>query len=238
MKVLIHTLVWKRPEATEITYKGFDRIQERLKEAGIDSEVLVTSSEPEHTAKATDRGYNVFEYKNLPVAEKYDAAMHETLNYEWDFLMSMDSNNLLSDDYIKRWVEKSNQEENRFFGSSSFIALDSKNEYMFRYKTRRVNILSNVGKGIRRDVWEHMRKVGSFVTDKSRNSNLDGMSNRMVKKFVLGRKGYRHSICKECDGVLDFKSDVDMHDHVSRNAKEKADIPYLIKLFPELQHWV
>ena len=70
-------------------------------------------------------------------------------------------------------------------------------------------------------------------------SKLDRFKDRIT--IIPGMTNDRAVIeqaVKECDGVLDFKSDVDMHDHVSRNAKEKADIPYLIKLFPELQHWV
>ena len=241
MKVLIHTLVWKRPEATELTYKGFDRIQERLKESGIDSEVLITSSEPDHTAKAIIRGYNVFEYKNLPVAEKYDAAMHETLNYEWDFLMEMGSNNLLSDDYIKRWVGKCNHNENRFFGSNRFLCLSADRKHTAQFVTPSTNKLTNLGRGVRRDVWERLQDVGLFVPNKERNDGLDTMSNYMAKKFVLGRRGYRHNICKDYDGLLDFKSGEDMHDdskHVPEKRREKADIPYLIKIFPELHDWM
>ena len=167
--------------------------------------------------------------------------MHETLKYDWDFYMGMDSNNLLSDDYIKRWIEKSNAAENRFFGSSSFIAIDSARKYMHRYNTKSVNRLSNVGRGVRRDVWERLHKVGSFVADKTRNDRLDGMTNYMAKKYVLGRKGYRHSICKGCDGVLDFKSEIDIHGdeaHIPTSRRLDIDIPFLLKQFPELQYWI
>lgn len=237
MKVLIHTLVWKRPEVTEITYKGFDRIQEKLDDAGIDSDVLITSSEPDHTAKAILRGYHVLEESNFPVATKFNTAMFHTLEYEWDYLMLMDSNNLLSNQYIEDWIQTA-KDGKEFFGLSEFIALQADKKHISKFRTRKSYLHSNVGRGARRDVWEKTAEGGGFVNHPKNNSNLDGMCTRVVSGAALdGDSRRRTTLARgKYDACIDIKSDEDMHEH-SRDM-QVADIPYLIKLFPELKNWL
>lgn len=230
MKVLIHTLVWKRPEVTELTYRGFDRIQQRLKEAGIESEVLITSSEPDHTARALLRGYNVFEEPNFPVATKYNNAMLNTLQYEWDYLFEMDSNNLLSDRYIQAWIDAA-REGKEYFGLRNFIALHQGNETCTHYYTRAARKISKVGRGSRRDLWEEIGKTGRFVHNLERNSNLDGMTNKTVGRDRVEAISYR-----EFEAALDIKTGEDIHVHTHR--AQPADLDHLVSVFPELKYWL
>lgn len=230
MKVLIHTLVWERPEVTELTYKGFDRIQKRLSEAGIDSEVMITSSEPDHTARGILRDYHVLEESNFPVATKYNNAMLHTLEYEWDYLLEMGSNNLLSDQYIQAWIEAA-KEGKEFFGLRNFISLHQNHETCTYFYTRKPWKISNLGRGARRDVWERVAEGGKFVHRLEVNNNLDAMSTRMVGKSRVEVISY-----KDFDAALDIKTGEDMHTHMDH--AEPADIKYLISIFPELGDWV
>ena len=103
MKVLIFITVWKRPEVTDLTYSGLDRVQSILKEEGIESKVLVVSSEEYHTKRARERGYDVIEVENFPVGTKQNTGMLHALklNWDWDCMMRMNSNNLLSSMYVR-----------------------------------------------------------------------------------------------------------------------------------------
>jgi len=230
MKVLIHTLVWKRPEVTELAFKGFDRIQKRLDEAGIESEVLITSSEPDHTARGILRNYHVLEEPNFPVATKYNNAMLHTLDYEWDYLLEMGSNNLLSDQYLEAWIEAA-KEGKEFFGLRNFISLHQNHETCTYYYTRRPWKISNLGRGARRDLWETIGETGKFVHRLQENSGLDAMSNRMVGRNKIEVISY-----KEFDAALDIKTGEDMHNHTHKT--QPADLEYLISIFPELEDWV
>jgi hypothetical protein len=229
MKVLIFTTVWKRPEVTELTYKGFDRIQATLKDSyDIDTQVLIVSSEPEHTKIAKERGYNVFETENFPVATKYNNGLKASLDYEWDYILEMNSNNLLSDLYIHTWVAGA-KAGLQVFGSRNFFALmPNKIDYK-QYLTSQPNRISSVGRGIKRSVLEGVE--GDFVTDLSKDSNLDGMSNK-----VFGRNIIQPIAFKCFPAVLDIKTGEDMHHH--SNMLKQARIPYLISIFPELKYWV
>lgn len=230
MKVLIHTLVWKRPEVTKLAYRGFDRIQRILKDHGISSEVLITSSEQEHNKIAKDKGYHVFETENFPIATKYNNAMIHTLDHKWDYLMEMGSNNLLSDRYVEEWIKAAKFGE-EIFGLRNFIALHSNHETVTRFYTSKPYKISNLGRGVRRDLWEKLGQTGKFVHRLDANKDLDGMSNRMAGRSKIQAISY-----KEFDAALDVKTDVDMHHH--SNNSEKADIEYLISIFPELKYWL
>ena len=122
MKVLIFTTVWKRPEITELVYKGFDRMQSILKEEGVDSEVLVVSSEDDQTKMAKDRGYHVCETENSPLGRKYNNGMKKALELEWDYMLEMNSNNLLSSLYVRIWLAAA-RENTPMFGSQHFYVM-------------------------------------------------------------------------------------------------------------------
>lgn len=228
MKVLIFTTVWKRPEVTELTYMGFDRIQSILKESyDIDSEVLIVSSEPDHTARAIVRDYHVFETDNFPVATKYNNGLKEAMRYEWDYLFEMNSNNLLSDLYIHMWVAAA-KAGLKVFGSRNFYALmENKKDYK-EFITQHMSKISSVGRGMQREFMESIE--GDFVTDLERNSNLDGMSNQ-----VFGRNNIQPIAYKCFPAVLDIKTGEDMHHH---SANLKPIKKGLISRFPELKHWM
>jgi hypothetical protein len=69
-KVLIFIPVWGRFPETKLTYEGVHRIQAILKEESIDSQVLIVSSEKEHTDLALEEGFLVEECNSCGFHER------------------------------------------------------------------------------------------------------------------------------------------------------------------------
>jgi len=231
MKVLIWMAVWKRPEVTKLTYRGIDRIRSVMKnEFDIDTEVLVVSSEDDHTELAKSLGHHVFEYKNFPIGEKYDEGLRAALDYDWDYMFQMDSNNLVSNDFIRRWVYEANN-ETLFFGARKFMALLPGKKYYTDFVTRNRTAFSGVGRGIARVVFE---RAEEGFCPRDINSDLDGKSSRLL---TLEKE--RYPILDLDVGIIDIKTGEDMHKHgggeMHKLSAFKRDIMYK---FPELEYWL
>lgn len=231
MKVLIWMAVWKRVEVTKLTYRGIDRIRRILKEEfNIDSDVFVVSSEEEHTELAKSLGHHVFEYKNFPIGEKYDEGLKASMELEWDYMFQMDSNNLVSNDFVRRWVEEANN-DGIFFASRKFLALLPGRRYYTEFVTRAKKTFTPVGRGIAREVFE--RREGEFC-QRDINSNLDGSMSKL-----LTSEAERSPICELGWEIIDLKTGEDLHKHGSGDMHKvsafKSDLMYK---FPELEYWL
>lgn len=231
-KVLIVTTVWKRPEVTELTYKGFDRIQSILKEEGIDSEVLVISSEPDHTARAILRGYSVFETTNEPLGNKFNEGLKHALTLKWDYLFEMNSNNLVSDLYVRIWCAAARQGIPMFGSGHFYVLMPDRNRFSrFRVKNQG---LSGVGRGVERGVYEKVLEEVGYICDPEKTSDIDCDTRQRAEK-VTGRKVVQ--ICGgEYPGVLDIKSGEDMHHHAT--SVEKPRMQFFLDNWPELEDYL
>jgi len=234
MKVLIYITVWKRPEATEITYLGLDRVQKILKEEGIDSDVLVISSEDYHTKAAKKRGYKVIEVENFPVGNKMNLGMQKALEYKWDYLMEMGSNNLLSNMYIRAFAAAC-KEGFKCFGSGKFYALQSDKSKISIFNVRGRGTFGGVGRGFRRDILEAIENKKFWKEDI--NSGLDGSIWRNViqPEVEKNKINVRRLVNNSYPSVLDLKTGEDINKH---KGEINADIEFLLYWFPELKHWI
>ena len=228
MRVLITTTVWERPEVTELTYEGFDRIQNVLYDENIKSDVLVVSSEPDHTARGILRGYNVFETPNKPLGTKYNEGMKYALTLEWDYLFEMNSNNLVTDLYIRMWCAAARCNL-PLFGTRHFYSLLADKKHFTRYTVRNGG-LSGVGRGIRRDILESCIEETGRVLDVSKESEIDTSSRKYMEDITSIKA---QAICLgEYPSVLDIKSNTDMHRH--NHNKSRARLGFFVDNWPEM----
>ena len=228
MKALIWMMVWKRPEVTELTYKGISRIRQELEKYGIDSEVLIISSEPSHTENAKSKGFHVFETENKPLGTKYHNGMKHALEYEWDYIFTMDSNNLVSDEYVKAWAQQAHI-GTKMFGCRSFLALTKNKRWFSKFTTRKRLVWSGVGRGIKRELVENARIVCSLDI----NSNVDGDS---LNK--LCPPADRITIMQFDFPILDIKTGEDMHKHSTDLLKLERYKYDIYRKFPEILDWL
>lgn len=234
MKVLIYITVWKRPEVTDLTYLGLDRVQNILKEEGIDSDVLVISSEDYHTEKAKNRGYKVIEVENFPVGNKMNLGMQEALKYEWDYLMEMGSNNLLSNMYIRAFAAAC-KEGFKCFGSGKFYALqeDKSRVRVFNIKGR--GTFGGVGRGFKREILETIQDNKYWKEDINSDMDASIWKNVVRPEIEKSKLTVRRLVNNSYPSVLDIKTGEDVNKHTG---EINADIDFLLYWFPELKHWI
>ena len=151
IKVLCLTALWKRPEITEICFRGINRLRESM-----DITALAVHS---GGFEEMCRKYDVIavEHPNLPLGEKWNFGLKEALQYDWDYLLTLGSDDLLSGEImdVYPWGEEA-------FGLNRCGVLNT--------LTGETAIFDNsyvigAGRVIRRDVIERM---GQQVTVKYR----------------------------------------------------------------------
>ena len=231
MKVLIFITVWKRPEVTDLTYSGLDRVQSILKEEGIDSKVFVVSSEDYHTKKAQQRGYEVVEVENFPVGAKMNTGMKHALelDWDWDCMLRMDSNNLLSSLYVRMWVAayKSGLD---IFGSSQFVAL-MPNKVHARIFNMSIGF-GPVGMGVARKVLEAQKEWFDLTISKRVDESF---WRKVVKPWKQRNKhGVVRIANKNFASVLDIKTGEDINKHHGATDIKRE---YYTRWYPEIKNW-
>lgn len=234
MKVLIYITVWKRPEVTDLTYLGLDRVQNILKEEGIDSDVLVISSEDYHTEKAKNRGYKVIEVENFPVGNKMNLGMQEALKYEWDYLMEMGSNNLLSNMYIRAFAAAC-KEGFKCFGSGKFYAMQEDKSKVLVFHIRGRGTFGGVGRGFKREILENITDNKYWKEDINSDMDASIWKNVVRPEIEKSKLTVRRLVNNSYPSVLDIKTGEDVNKHTG---EINADIDFLLYWFPELKHWI
>ena len=234
MKALIFISVWKRPEVTDLTYSGLDRVQSILKEEGIDSEVLVVSSEDYHTENAKKRGYHVIQVENFPVGNKFNLGMIEALKHDWNYLMEMGSNNLLSNLYVRSFAAAC-KENLAIFGSAKFYALQRDKKHVCIFNVKLPGGFGGVGRGFRRDTLEAIEN--KIWWGEMKNIRLDSSIWALVvdKQIKKDKQSVRRLVNNSYPSVLDVKSEEDLNQH---RGDTEADLDFLTHWFPELKNWL
>lgn len=234
MKVLIYITVWKRPEITDLTYLGLDRVQHILREEGIESDVLVISSEDYHTEKAKNRGYKVIEVENFPVGNKMNLGMQEALKYEWDYLMEMGSNNLLSNMYIRAFAAAC-KEGFKCFGSGKFYAIQENKSKVHIFHIKGRGTFGGVGRGFKREILESVTDNKYWKEDINSNMDASIWKNVVHPEIEKSKLTVRRLVNNSYPSVLDIKTGEDVNKHIG---EINADIEFLLYWFPELKTWI
>jgi len=227
-KVLIFIPVWGRFPETKLTYEGVHRIQTILKEENIDSQVLIVSSEKEHTDLALREEFLVTECENFPISDKHNCGLDYAMSLQWDYLLQMGSNNLLSNIYI-RFVAAAIKENYKMFGSRMFYNILPCKTKMTHFKTKAPYKLSGVGRGIRRDIIEHRLQVGP-VWDNNLNKGLDKSS----RENLTNPEDVVAITTTSPPSIVDIRTNEDIND-MSSNPRP-LDKELFVKWFPELKN--
>jgi hypothetical protein len=155
IKVLCLTALWQRPEITAICFRGLCRLREE-----IDLTALAV-----HSGGYEDlcQKYDVIpvEHRNLPLGEKWNFGLMEALKYDWDYLLTLGSDDLLSGELLKLYTwqdEAAGINRCGIFDTLTGKTAIFENSYAI-----------GCGRVIRRDVIERM---GDMVTVKYRDCHV------------------------------------------------------------------
>lgn len=191
------------------------------------------------------RKYDVIgvEYKNKPLGEKWNAGLTAALRYEWDYLMTVGSDDLISEELMELygWTDEA-------FGINQC--------YVYDLPTGRSAIFENtypigLARCIRRDVVEDLgHKVGiKFFSSASGPDGSfrarqeswvgEGIAHRM--RFVAERIGERNEpprLWKDSlNRGLDYSSDLILRNHGVEQKLYQSDRPLAVDLKSSVNIW-
>lgn len=191
-KILIYLAVWKRPEITELCFRGIKRLQQH---PDFEIEALAVISEESMIPLCEKYGIHWVMYKNDPVGEKKNFGLKKAKEFQFDYLMEIGSDDLvlneLLDDY-KNYVGKY-----EFFGISDCAYINSETG-----ECRRLTSKSTYGAG-RMISHKSLERANWYLWKDRLNKGLDNDS-----VFALQRKGIMYQRVKplEFPCVIDVKS--------------------------------
>ena len=210
MRIRVLIPLWKRPEVTKLCFDGLERL---IKESKHEIKVSCVLSEPEYIPLCAERGFNwVFEL-NMPVGNKINTGIKSTLKYKYDYLMMMNSDDVIKAELIDKYYEPFFEKMNPYFGIDKVTYVNfythEAREFQYEYS------VLGIGKCIRRDIVEQF-KGELYKAD--RNKGLDdSMMDRMIHAGV-----FPSFVKYEGQLAMDFKSEVNIWpwEHFKNQGKE------------------
>lgn len=118
MKVLIYLAAWRRPEITEICFKGINRLRSRLP-----LEALCVISEHSMIALCERYGIRWTFFENNPLGAKKNHGLNEAMKLDWDYLIEIGSDDLLKNEVIDLYQPYFGRAE--YFGMKKLVYLDT-----------------------------------------------------------------------------------------------------------------
>ena len=131
MKIELLTCFYKRKEITEIYLEGFKRLQKDF-----DIDYTFVASEVEDSAFIREQGYNCLTFKNEPLSDKFNFGLNQALKKNWDYLLIMGSDDLLSNEGLGLLLD--NSYSYKGFGDIQFYNSMSKEAIHFKYDKDRL----------------------------------------------------------------------------------------------------
>lgn len=191
--------VWRRPEVTAITVKY---IPEWLKPLYVLSE-----DDPEFKQNQEiiiKSGYDYCLYDNYPVSVKHNAGINYARQWDWDYLMTINSDDIIHPDLIelyKPFIEK----EEAFFGVGDLNIYDKVSGRSVFLPDYNNEMCMGAGRVIHRRVIDAM---DGYIYPLDRDSGLDTFSrNRIIES------GFEETYIKtDLKGyVLDIKTNTNIN---------------------------
>lgn len=198
MKIRVLIPLWKRPEVTKFC---FDELEKLIAQSEHEIEVSCVLSEPEYIPICQERGFNWTFELNQPVGKKINTGIKSTLKYKYDYLMIMNSDDVIKVDLIDKYYKPFFESLNPFFGIDkvTYVNFYTNEAREFKYE---YSVLG-IGKCIHKNV------VTSMNGELYRSDRNNGLDDSMMDNLI--RTGVFPTFVKyEGQLAMDFKSDVNI----------------------------
>jgi hypothetical protein len=198
LKIQIVIPLWKRPNVTQYCFDGLLKL---IDESKHELKVLCVISELEYIPICESYGFEYVFSDNFPVGSKINNGIKAALNSEWDYLMMMNSDNVIRVELLDKYYDSFFESGEKFFGIDrvtyvNFGTTDAR-EVTYDYT------ILGIGKCIRRDVAEQLS--GNLYRPEL-NKCLD---NTMLDN-LLRIKVFPRMVKYEGQLAMDFKSEVNI----------------------------
>ncbi|MBL4654124.1 MAG: hypothetical protein JKY53_14865 [Flavobacteriales bacterium] len=98
MKILVYIAIWKRPEVTRICFEGVKRL---IKNSNHQINCYCVVSEDWAEVMCEEFGFEYKRVKNEPLGHKMNRGLYGAMKYKWDYIMTLGSDDLISDELLK-----------------------------------------------------------------------------------------------------------------------------------------
>lgn len=240
-RVLLLIAVWKRPGITDICYQGVRRLESIFLNHGMTLVPFIVHSEDIHADMARRYGFHGAHAENFPVGNKMNEGLAAAMEMEWDYLLQLGSDDLLTDaaaDLICKSIEAGIS----FFGFDQLYFVDALTKKM---KLSKYDMVFGAGRCISREIIEEAALLypvvqvkgevgpgGSFRSGalhyvKKPNGNQrkqgkkevylwdaernSGLDTSSEARIMKNAKKMPHIIRLPTPGVIDIKSHVNIH---------------------------
>lgn len=197
IKILVFLALWKRPQITELCFKGLNRLR---KHPDFDIQVLAVASEPGMIHLCEKYDVNVITHSNEPLGRKKNFGLQAARSFKFDYLMEIGSDTLvlneLLDEYKNNFIGI-----HHFFGIGCCGFIDSESQ-----ACRKVGGASTYGGG-RMISRAALEALDFKIWPDGINRGLDNAS---VRKLAMGGYWYQQLKPTTIPMVIDVKSDVNI----------------------------
>lgn len=143
MKVICLTAVYRRPRITEVFYNAFAQQQQLAALEGIDLSLCVVASNEADAELARKYCHEPVMATNKPLGAKHNAGLSHVMQYEFDYLMQLGSDDVLCDSFWRlpgvKYALSSNLP---VFGFNRLIFFD-----VATWRAKRIQVLNPFGAG-------------------------------------------------------------------------------------------
>jgi hypothetical protein len=210
LRIQVVIPLWKRPEVTKFC---FDELKKLIAETKHEMRVLCVISEGEYIPVCDSYGFIWMYADNNPLGEKINKGIRHALQSKWDYLMMMNSDDVIKSKLIDVYYQPFFEKQEKFFGLNTVTYVN-----FYTNEAREVNYgyaILGIGKCVRRDVVEEM-KGNLYPSDKNKMLD-DNMFDRMLKV-----KAFPRTVAYEGQLAMDFKSDTNIWPWAHFTKKGKA----------------
>ena len=187
----ILTAFWKRPEITEIFIQGCKRLG---------YPVTASVSEENYIPICQLHGIDYVLTANTPLGAKWNAGLKQALKSEWDYLLILGSDDLISNCLIDRYMSYDGWD---MIGVKDFYMYDIDTQRVKYFEGYNKDMSIGAGRLIKRKVIKKCRDLWSY----RRNKGLDGQCSKRIKI-----RGFRELIIPMGNSsVVDIKSKTNMN---------------------------
>ena len=194
IRLKIFLAVWKRPEITELCFMGIQRLK---KHPNYEISAFAVISEPEMAPLCNKYGIDWVSTSNHPVGRKKNYGLKQLANQEFDYLLEIGSDDLITNDLLTAYLPFFDQYE--FFGISDAIYIESENGECRRHISHKTTY--GAGRIISKRLLEEMN-YNIWADELNR-----GLDNSSVANIYSKTKVRFHKIePMDEPGVIDVKS--------------------------------
>jgi len=196
MKICLFACVWQRPQIVEVFAAGVRRLQETF-----DIEPFVVVSTDEDFEVCRGLNLNPFMHFNLPLGYKHNAGLTGAFKKEWDAIILMGSDNLISNEAVQMMIDS----KLPHVGFRSMIAYETRDGKMLNHTYDKNTRIIGAGRMISRAALKAGKKFGPW--EYGINRCLDNSL-----ESTLSECGFS-SVALESDRIhiLDLKSETNIN---------------------------